>query len=268
VDKGQAMAGGDDGAGTRRGWPASLGVHRVTLDLGRVVDLTGTGVTFSGEEGSDGSFYSVAAGLSPDHETPLPHQAAGDRNTIVQGPLYLFAGSAADPAGSAGIDSATDLLRRIGVLLPDGRLTQAGALVFCSADRTYLSVTVLDVDGGDVVATPPDLRGSSLLEQLSATEDRLDPLNSEVVLRGSFAEIPVRRLPTAALREAILNGLVHRDWHLPDPVTVTWVQADVTDYGSLSCAARGHAITHVIHAAALTPNAAAEAADPRGHRTR
>lgn len=133
---------------------------------------------------------------------------------------------AADPAGSAGIDSATDLLRRIGVLLPDGRLTQAGALVFCSADRTYLSVTVLDVDGGDVVSTPPDLRGSSLLEQLSATEDRLDPLNSEVVLRGSFAEIPVRRLPTAALREAILNGLVHRDWNLPDPVTVTWVQAD------------------------------------------
>ncbi|MGH3979664.1 MAG: ATP-binding protein [Pseudonocardiaceae bacterium] len=30
----------------------------------------------------------------------------------------------------------------------------------------------------------------------------------------------------AGAREAIVNGLVHRDWLQPDPVTVTWVQAD------------------------------------------
>lgn len=142
---------------------------------------------------------------------------------IVVARRYL---QAADPAGSTGSDSAADLLRQIGILLPDDHLTQAGALVFCPADRSYVTVTVLDVEGGDVVSTPPDLRGLSLLEQLAATEDRLDPLNSEVVVRGSFAEVPVRRLPPAALREAILNGLVHRDWHLPDPVSVTWVQAD------------------------------------------
>jgi len=88
---GTSLASVDDGDGTTRWCPSSLGIHRVTLDLGRVVPLTGTGVTFSGEEGSDGSFYSVAAGRSPNHETALPNQAAGDRNTIVQGPLYLFA---------------------------------------------------------------------------------------------------------------------------------------------------------------------------------
>src|SRR6201996_7660148 len=92
---GSSLGSIDDGDGTTRWCPSSLGIHRVTLDLGRVVQLTGTGVTFSGEEGSDGSFYSVAAGLSPGHETPLPHQAADDRNTIVQGPLYLFATVAA-----------------------------------------------------------------------------------------------------------------------------------------------------------------------------
>ena len=115
---------------------------------------------------------------------------------------------------------------RLGVLLPDDHLTQPGALVFCPADRNYVTVTVLDVEGGDVISTPPGLRGLSLLRQLAATEDRLDPLNSEVVMRGSFGEVPVRRLPPAALREAILNGLAHRDWHIPDPVSVTWVQAD------------------------------------------
>ena len=44
---------------------------------------------------------------------------------------------------------------------------------------------------------------------------------------------------------------------------VTWAQADVTDYGSLFDAVSGHAITHVIHAAAITPNAAMEAAGMR-----
>lgn len=44
---------------------------------------------------------------------------------------------------------------------------------------------------------------------------------------------------------------------------VTWVQADVTDYGSFFHAVSGNAITHVIHAAAITPNAAMEAAGMR-----
>jgi len=44
---------------------------------------------------------------------------------------------------------------------------------------------------------------------------------------------------------------------------VTWVQADVTDYGSFFHAMSGHAISHVIHAAAITPNAAMEAAGMR-----
>lgn len=86
----------NDGDGTTRWCPGTVGIHTVTIDLGRVVDVTGTGVTFSGEEGSDGSFYSVSTGVSSPGQTSFPNQAAGDRNTIVQGPLYLFAGAAAD----------------------------------------------------------------------------------------------------------------------------------------------------------------------------
>jgi nucleoside-diphosphate-sugar epimerase len=44
---------------------------------------------------------------------------------------------------------------------------------------------------------------------------------------------------------------------------VTWVQADVTDYGALFHAVSRHAISHIIHAAAITPNAAMEAAGMR-----
>jgi hypothetical protein len=119
-----------------------------------------------------------------------------------------------------------DMLRRLGVLRPDGHLTQAGALLFCPADRTYLSLSVIDVEGGDVVLKPSDLSGFSVLEQLAAVETRLDSVNTEVTIRGGFAESTVRRLPPAAVREAVLNGLVHRDWMLADPIKITWVQAD------------------------------------------
>ncbi|GAA5179341.1 hypothetical protein GCM10023322_09030 [Rugosimonospora acidiphila] len=93
---GSSLAAAIDGDGTSRWCPSTVGPHTLTVDLGRVTQVTGTGVTFSGEEGNDGSFYSVTTGVNRPDQTPLPHQAPGDRNGIVQGPLYLFAGSAAD----------------------------------------------------------------------------------------------------------------------------------------------------------------------------
>lgn len=141
---------------------------------------------------------------------------------IVAARRYLRSAGSEDHA----TDGVPDLLRRLGVLRPDGRLTQAGALLFCPADRTYLTVTVIDVEGGDVLLPPPDLTGLSVLEQLATVEDRLDSVNTEVTIRGGFAESTVRRLPPAAVREAVLNGLAHRDWMLSAPVTITWVQAD------------------------------------------
>jgi arabinogalactan endo-1,4-beta-galactosidase len=93
---GSALASIDDGDGTTRWCPSTPGIHSVTLDLGHVVDITGIGATFSGEEGNDGSFYSISTGITRPDQTPFPNQAALDRDTIVQGPLYLFAGSASD----------------------------------------------------------------------------------------------------------------------------------------------------------------------------
>lgn len=122
--------------------------------------------------------------------------------------------------------TVADVLRRLGVLHPDDHLTQAGALLFCPADRTYLSLSVLDVEGGDVVLRPQDMSGLSVLEQLAAVEARLETLNTEVTVRGGFAESGVRRLPPASVREAVLNGLAHRDWLPPDAVAITWLQAD------------------------------------------
>lgn len=136
---------------------------------------------------------------------------------------YVSADAGTEASGST---SSADVLRELGVLQPSGRLTQAGALVLCAADHTHLELTVLDVEGGDVLAAPDDLSQLSLIEQLAEIERRLDGQNTSITLRASFAERPVRRLPPTAVREAVLNALAHRDWMTPEPVRLTWVQED------------------------------------------
>lgn len=134
------------------------------------------------------------------------------------------------PPADVGFDVSTmsdeDMLRALGVLPPDGYLTQAGALVFCPAPRPYVAFSVWDAEGGDVLSHGPDLSGMSLLEQVAAIEARLDSVNTSITVRSGFAESGIRRLPERAVREAVLNAVAHRDWHLDEPVRVTWIEAD------------------------------------------
>jgi ATP-dependent DNA helicase RecG len=57
-------------------------------------------------------------------------------------------------------------------------------------------------------------------------EDLLAAANDRVTLAGSFAEGTVRLLPPRSAREAVLNGVVHRDWAQGQATTVTWIEAD------------------------------------------
>lgn len=132
------------------------------------------------------------------------------------------------PSSDSPPTNDKDLLTWLGVLQPDGCLTQAGALVLCPSEVTLLELSVWDVAGGDVVARPANLDGLSLIEQIAAVEARLDALNTSVTLTGAFAETAVRRVPPRALREAVLNAAVHRDWMRTEPVVITWTDADST----------------------------------------
>ena len=70
------------------------------------------------------------------------------------------------------------------------------------------------------------MAGLSLIEQLSEVETRLDALDTAVVLRTGLHLGPTRKIPWLAVREALLNAVVHRDWLPVEPVHITWVQAD------------------------------------------
>jgi ATP-dependent DNA helicase RecG len=131
--------------------------------------------------------------------------------------------------------SGREQLTRLGVLLPNGRLTAAGVHMFCAAPRTVLELAVVDVAGGDVVSSPADFSGLSLVEQLGEVEARLDVLDSAVVLKSGWQLQPIRQVPWAALREAVLNAIVHRDWLPGEPIHITWVIAD----GSLDVVSPG-----------------------------
>jgi ATP-dependent DNA helicase RecG len=145
---------------------------------------------------------------------------------------YLASWAKERGTDAAGTDiseqSPRELLTALGVLYPDGRLSTAGALMFCASDRTYIALSVLDVEGGELLAAPRDLAGLSLLEQIALVDDRLDTLNTSlrVAADPGFAQPSVRRLPPGAVREAVLNGVVHRDWMQHDPVEVTFIEED------------------------------------------
>jgi ATP-dependent DNA helicase RecG len=156
---------------------------------------------------------------------------------VAAGALVVARRYLASWAGERGTDTASadvggqsprELLTGLGVLYPDGRLSAAGALMFCSSDRTHIALSVLDVEGGELLAAPRDLAGLSLLEQIAVIDDRLDTLNTSlrVTADPGFAQPSVRKLPPGAVREAVLNGVVHRDWMQHDPVEVTWIVED------------------------------------------
>lgn len=129
-------------------------------------------------------------------------------------------------AGDIATAAPEDMLRQLGLLTVDGHLTEAGALLFCAAPRPWLSWTRLDVEGGEVLAREETFRGVSLLEQIARVEAFMDAANDRVTLAGSFAERTVRLIPVRAAREAVLNGIIHRDWNMHAPTAATWIEED------------------------------------------
>ncbi len=121
-----------------------------------------------------------------------------------------------------------ELLRSLGALRSDGSLTQAGALLFTPADRTALEFTAFDVHGGSVTNTLRPATTASVLEQLAETETVISGSNTFLTSERGIHHEQIRRIPDRAVREALLNGLIHRDWNRSEPTEVRWTDMDST----------------------------------------
>ncbi|MDO4884547.1 MAG: DUF5635 domain-containing protein [Rothia sp. (in: high G+C Gram-positive bacteria)] len=121
-----------------------------------------------------------------------------------------------------------EILRRLGALRSDGKLSQAASLVLCPASRTLLELTIFDVPAGSILNSVQPDSDLSLLEQVRHIEQALRNVNTQITLPDGFAHRTVRQVPESAVREAILNGIIHRDWNSSEPTDIRWVALDNT----------------------------------------
>lgn len=141
---------------------------------------------------------------------------------------------ASDEPHAAELASASpqDLLRRLNVVTHDGLLTNAGVLAFVGRQAPMLDYIRRAHPGGDsTVRIRREDR--SLLEELSGVLFAIEANNPIRHEQDGLVIGQTRELPARAVREAIVNGVAHREWSLPEPTVVEHVgtQLRVTSPG-------------------------------------
>ena len=126
-----------------------------------------------------------------------------------------------------------DLLARLGLLYGDpDTLNLAGEILLGRRSSPALDYIHRSVPGG-----PSDVRvnvpGLSLLEELDLVEAEYTRHNPFREMTSGLSVIRVHTIPERSLREAILNGVCHRDWNQSDPTVIehTGNQLRVTSPG-------------------------------------
>jgi ATP-dependent DNA helicase RecG len=134
-----------------------------------------------------------------------------------------FLKAADDPSARELASASTpDLFRRLNAVDGSGHLTNAAALVFVGRGRPALDYIRRDANGSDSVARVR-LEDRSLLEELSEvfrTSLAYDPVTH---VEDGLTHAQLRQIPERALREAIVNGVAHREWTILEPTVVEHV---------------------------------------------
>lgn len=116
----------------------------------------------------------------------------------------------------------TTLLSRLGAVTGHGTLTNAACLLFVGRGVASLDYIQRDFDGGDS-RTRLNTQGVSLAEEMNSIFESLR-IHSKLhhVHHGLVVE-KVPELPFRAAREAVVNGVAHRDWTKRDETVVEHV---------------------------------------------
>jgi len=153
-------------------------------------------------------------------ESTLPAAEARPGALAVARDLLMNSG---DPA-AADLASAPDqqLLRRLNAVSGQGLLTNAGVIAFVGRGGPALDHVRRDYAGGDSTVRVRR-SGRSLLEELSEVFAAIDAHNSVRHLQAGLAIGQVRTIPSLAAREAVVNGVAHREWGISDPTVIEHV---------------------------------------------
>lgn len=140
-----------------------------------------------------------------------------------------------------------DLVRRLpGAVTAEGTLTNAGRLLFTTVPPA-IDYRHRPMSGAD--ATIQIRRASPLLVQLDRVLDAMEARSNSVSVHVSSLHVQMfPALPLLSAREAIVNGVVHRDWNVPEPTEVEHVRdrLRVTSPGGLvGTVTPANILTHV-----------------------
>ena len=132
--------------------------------------------------------------------------------------------------------SLRDLLVRLGLVFEDtDHLNEAGRILLATSEQPSLDYTYRDVPGGPSRTRIHD-SGRSLLEEVDLVEATANRHNPPTEITSGFGIHRVGAIPERSLREAILNGVCHRDWNDPAPTVVEHIgyELRVTSPGASS----------------------------------
>lgn len=200
--------------------------------------------------------------ITPQAVEPVPvkgkfRHRQGDRCVEISSSALLqgrFAGAAADPSfmeSTTRIDSvtelamnrlrelavasdssktalsATEVVSRLGLRYSDSKyLNKAGEILLAARDTPAIDYTFREVQGGSS-SVRIDQAGNSLLEEIALVEAEAARHNPITEVQLGFTLRRVRAIPERTLREAILNGVCHRDWNDPEPTTVEHIGSEL-----------------------------------------
>ncbi len=118
----------------------------------------------------------------------------------------------------AELDDAV-LLRRLQLTRGDRTLTRAGALLTCPSATAHLLYLHRPTAGA-----PSDHRlertGRGLAEEIALVLDAIGARNRQIATGTATARGLVHAIPPEAIREAIVNAIMHRDWDQPEPIVI------------------------------------------------
>jgi ATP-dependent DNA helicase RecG len=177
------------------------------------------------------TWYSRRAGWVDWSAQPSGHTAADAKPSALEvARRYLNESAAAGDTKARELADASDsdLLRRIHVLDGDGYLTAAGSLLFVGTPNRGIDYRRRDYPGGDsVIRVQSD---DPLLKQIAEVEQAFRLANRTIHIPLGMSHPQTPAIPLRAFREALINGVVHREWlsdsateveHIGDTVTVT-----------------------------------------------
>ncbi|MEY2847783.1 MAG: hypothetical protein RI885_448 [Actinomycetota bacterium] len=133
----------------------------------------------------------------------------------------------------AGMDDV-DVLRAVGVVLPGQTLTNAGALLFSRRydDSILISYAHRRTPAGQLSANE-QITGPLIVAVQKAFDLISSRLETTPVSIGKGQQLHVADLPEAAVREAVVNALMHREYFSSDRISIdhTLTQLRVTSPG-------------------------------------